>query len=101
RFLSKTPKEKAIKPISQVLMTKNEDSNIKLHLNMKIINALTEVSQGTQVIFDGNSMDYKSVIEYVRCSKKDKKLTFRILPKNSQFIIGSDSSEERGEVVLL
>jgi hypothetical protein len=32
---------------------------------------------------------------------KNKGITFRIIPKKSNFIIGSDSSNDRGEVVKI
>jgi len=35
----------------------------------------------------------------MEASEKNKNLSFKILPKNANFILGSDSSKSRGEVI--
>lgn len=101
RFFSKKPKQFTTKATSHVVMTKNLDFDIKLPFLAKTVHSTDQVAAQTQVVLDGNSMDYRSIIEVMMDSKKSKELTFRVLPKNSQFIIGSDSSEHRGEVLKL
>jgi hypothetical protein len=32
---------------------------------------------------------------------KDKKVTFKIIPKNANFLIGSNTNSERGEVIKI
>ena len=32
---------------------------------------------------------------------KDKAITFKILPKNSNFVLGSDDAISRGEIIVL
>lgn len=51
-----------------------------------------------EVIFDNNHLTFKDSIQILE-THKDKNLTFKILPGNSNFIIGSNSSNERGEVI--
>ncbi len=82
-------------------MTNNTAFNLKFPFPSTVISDLAEVPAHAQIVFDGNTMDYKSVIEKMMFSDKDKGLTFRILPPDSQFIIGSDRSRHRGEVILL
>lgn len=101
RLFLKIPKKRATKTTAQILMTQHIDVNTELTLKMKKVHNMAEVPPRSQVVFNGNSISYKTIIESMRGSKKDQKLTFRIQPKDAQFIIGSDSSKERGEVVLL
>ncbi|MFK7748260.1 MAG: glycosyltransferase family 2 protein [Kordia sp.] len=51
----------------------------------------------TEIIFDTHFIDLKSSIQIF-----EKQLGYyKILPKNSTFILGSDSSKNRGEVLML
>lgn len=93
------PTNKTLK--SHALMTKSVDFSLELPFDSKIIRNLSEVTAFTQVVFDGNTINYKAVIDSMASIDKARGVTFRILPENSQYIIGSDSSQQRGEVVLL
>lgn len=101
RFFLKVPKALVTKGRPHVLMTKSSGFIIEFPFKTTTVHDIDDIASGTQVVFDGNTIDYKSIIEYMMYSNKGKELTFRILPKNCQFIIGSDSSEHRGEVILL
>lgn len=52
-----------------------------------------------EVILDADYLTFKECISIME-TNKDKNLTFKILPKDSGFIIGSNSNNERGEFVL-
>lgn len=54
----------------------------------------------TEIVFDSETTDYKSVIRYMETFRKNPS-TFKIAHKKSQFIIGSNSSNDRGEVINL
>jgi len=54
----------------------------------------------TEVILDANVLSYKKIINYISDNKINAKAKFKILPKNSNFIIGSNSSKSRGEVII-
>ena len=54
----------------------------------------------TQYILDNNVLTFKQIIDIMKKKKSSSKLIFRILPKNSNFIIGSDNSKNRGTVIL-
>lgn len=101
RFFSKTPTPTPKNVSSHVVVTEAANFSAKLPFRVKTVRSLGEVSEGVQVVFDGNTIDFKSVINFMASSKKDKQLTFRVLSKNADFIIGSDSPRERGEVILL
>jgi GT2 family glycosyltransferase len=55
--------------------------------------------KNTLVVLDANYLGYKAIIEYMSCDNTSSENTYRILPKNSTFILGSDSALQRGEVV--
>lgn len=101
RLFMKTPKPIEKKITSHVLITKDLEFNLELPFKANITRNFAEVSAFSEVVFDGNTMDYGEIIEKMASSDVAKGLTFKILPENSRFIIGSDSSQQRGEVVLL
>ena len=54
----------------------------------------------TEIIFDQNQLDFKTIIQAFE-TNKNKNHTFKILPESSDFVIGSDSSFDRGEVIKI
>ncbi|MDD7885215.1 glycosyltransferase family 2 protein [Flavivirga sp. 57AJ16] len=61
---------------------------------------LDSVEKKAEIIFDANSYSYKSIIKMIE-DNKDQAITFKILPKNSNFVLGSDDAISRGEVISL
>ena len=55
--------------------------------------------KNTEIIFDGNLLDYSEIIKLMENNNKEKSITFKILPKKSNFIIGSDNAISRGEIL--
>ncbi|OBX27279.1 GT2 family glycosyltransferase [Gelidibacter algens] len=101
RLVLKTPKKVDKKTSGRILLSEHLDVNIKFPFKFEMAENLKTVAVNSQVIFDGNTMSYKQIIDDMISSDKKKFLTFRILPKNAQFIIGSDSSQQQGEVIVL
>ncbi|MBC7606535.1 MAG: glycosyltransferase family 2 protein [Burkholderiales bacterium] len=65
------------------------------------INSLTEGSkQHVEMIFDNNHLSFKFIIESME-ALKNLGLTFKILPQNASFTIGSNNSNDKGEVVQI
>ncbi len=52
-----------------------------------------------EIIFDNNCTSYRKIISNIS-SLKNQGITFKIHPKNTNFIIGSNNSESRGEVFV-
>jgi GT2 family glycosyltransferase len=52
----------------------------------------------TEIIFDQNQLDFKTIIHALEANK-NKGFTFKIIPKLSCFMLGSNSSFDRGELV--
>jgi GT2 family glycosyltransferase len=78
---------------------KNEAIATKLLKPLVFVSNVEEVKENTQIIFDANYVTYKSIIQQFEVLKKNKNLSFKILPKNANFILGSHSSKSRGEVM--
>jgi GT2 family glycosyltransferase len=55
-------------------------------------------NKNSEVIFDQNFNSFKTIIDAFE-TNKNKGLSFKILPKSSRFLIGSNSSFDRGEVI--
>ncbi|MDR7210661.1 glycosyltransferase family 2 protein [Flavobacterium piscis] len=82
--------------LSSVLKNKVELYDIKKE---KIVNSsLVFKGKRVDVILDNQYISFKKCIKILE-TLKDKSITFKILPKNANFIIGSDSKNDRGQVV--
>lgn len=57
-------------------------------------------NSATEIIFDQNFLDFKSIIQTLEANKKQG-YTFKIYVELSDFVIGSNSSFDRGEVIKL
>ena len=100
----KTKKGKAVKVDQYVLVSKDLSllNSIEKKLNKKItLSELAdlEISEShTQYIYDTNSLTYKEILDSMQALKSENssfKMAF------AEFIIGSNSSDDRGEVILL
>lgn len=58
------------------------------------------IRNGSQIILDNEFVSFKECIN-IHEKHRNKGITFRIIPKNANFIIGSDSFNDRGEIVKI
>lgn len=99
------PKPKTF-PENYCLVSNDEILREKLENQLKKPIKLHDISQSfikkttTEIIFDQNQLDFKTIINTLEANK-NKGFTFKILPKSSHFILGSNSSFDRGEVVKI
>ena len=98
----KIPVHKIKSVYKYVFISKVVNERLKNVLLKEVVlkSDLTEVENGTEVIFDASSFHYKEIITMME-HNKNKLITFKILPKNSNFILGSDDAISRGEVMIL
>jgi GT2 family glycosyltransferase len=54
----------------------------------------------TEIIFDQNYLSFKTIIHVMEEHKKEN-FTFKILPHSTRFLLGSNSSFDRGEVITI
>jgi GT2 family glycosyltransferase len=86
-----------------VVFSKN---SLELNLNKKetILNDFSsfknDLNSNIEIIFDTNSFSFKEIIEFMNCNKS-KNLTFKNYISESNFIIGSNNSIDRGEIITL
>ena len=85
---------------SYVFVSSQSSSQLESAFKHKITSSTTVNSykENTEYILDNNHLSFKSIIEILSNRPKKSSSTFKILPKNSNFILGSNSSKSRGEV---
>ncbi|MFC0778467.1 glycosyltransferase family 2 protein [Flavobacterium sp. HJSW_4] len=100
-------------PESYVFYSLNEDLSQKLALTLKnkvrflkipkekmVNSCLIFKGKKVEIILDNQYISFKKCIEIIE-TIKDKSITFKILPKNTRFIIGSNSRNDRGQIVKI
>lgn len=99
------PKPK-LSPEKYILVSDNEVLREKLEKQFgqtveirKVMPSFSENTR-TEILFDANYLNFKDIIKMLELNKKNH-LSFKILPKSSKFLIGSNSSFDRGEIVVI
>ena len=91
-------------PETYVLISDNEEIKNKLEAKLqkevRLASLDSEIAKSSEIILDANYVSFKDIISFIE-QNKNKSHTFKILPPNSNFIIGSNSSNDRGEVIVL
>ena len=83
------------------LISNSENRQLEAVLDKKVNvqSHLKNIEEYSEVIFDANCLSYKEIIEHIESLHPLNNLSFKILPKNSSFIIGSNDSISRGKVI--
>lgn len=84
-----------------IFVTNNDKGILQNVLNRKINVSLDlkDVHENSEVIFDANYLSFKEIIKYMSLPEINLKATFKILPKMANFVLGSNDSKNRGEVI--
>jgi GT2 family glycosyltransferase len=82
------------------LVLKNKVRFIKFPEEKLVNSSLVFEGKRIEIILDNESISFKKCIKIIE-TLKDKKVTFKILPKNANFIIGSNSKNDRGEILKI
>jgi len=93
------------KPETYIFISDNLDAAILKSLEEKleaavIVNKEATDFERTEFLLDADSLGFKKAISFIESNKRQQ-FTFKILLKNSNFLIGSNSSNDRGEVIKL
>ncbi len=104
---------KPIEVDDYILISEDENLSNKLEkqLNKKLIwetkldsNTLfshrNKSKKQIEILIDNNSFSFKSIISFLE-THKNQGFTFKIIPKNTLFMIGSNNSNDRGIVVKI
>ena len=92
-------------PANYILFSDNDSYRKKLEaqLNKKVMlqdNIKPLPIRDLEIIFDQNYLDLKTIIKFME-TNKDEGYTFKIASKSFDFIIGSNSSFDRGEIIKI
>lgn len=96
------------RPQHYVLLSKNEKlkETLQIKLEKSIIRTefidsiLSMQNKKAEVIFDNDFVSFKEMIAFME-QQKNNGFTFKIRPAGSSFIIGSNDSNDRGQVIVL
>src|SRR5690606_22031078 len=100
-ILNLQPKQESVEVSSYVMVSDkiNEDLKSKLTKPISLFSDPSDLQPNQQIIFNQKHITFKEIIEKMTKWSEIKYLTFKILPKDANFIIGSNSSKSRGEVL--
>jgi hypothetical protein len=70
--------------------TKLDSNNLFSHRNKS--------KKQTEILIDNNSFSFKLIISFLE-TYKNQGFTFKIIPKNTLFMLGSNNSNDRGTIV--
>ncbi|WP_422107805.1 glycosyltransferase family 2 protein [Winogradskyella sp.] len=104
RLASRRGTVKEMQPIGvnkSVVVSETISKGLKTKLKRPITftKDLTDMPSQAQIVFDESYLDYKSMIGHMKHYNSTRQNTYRILLKNSNFILGSDSNLSKGEVI--
>lgn len=100
-FLLRRIRKMKINEVSEyVFVSDKRNQKLEKVLNKKMFlqSKLDSVKPNSEIILDANMLSYKEIIELITYS--DKELTYKILPNNSDFIIGSNDGFSQGKVIF-
>lgn len=98
RYLLVSDNEALKEKISAVLQKSVE--RITMENGKIVISQSISKAKDSEIILDIQSIGFKNAIAFME-RHKDKAFTFKLLPEGSSFIIGSNHSNDKGEVINL
>lgn len=104
RLASKTYQLKdkqVVKCLQSVIVSQKKLDTLLPKLQQPVLYSVdkTKVFKNTLVVLDAHYIGYGSIIDYIKFNSDISSNSYRILPENSTFILGSDTSVGRGEVI--
>ena len=94
----KLESEKYILVSEDVILKEKLENKWQTLVELQDITKSFAKNKNTEIIFDQNHLDFKTIIQAFE-TNKNKNFTFKILPESSDFLIGSNSSFDRGQVI--
>lgn len=103
-LLKKNQSQNTTKQIDEYIIFSNQELQLNLTKKTRILNEFSNFknnsSSNIEIIFDTKSFSYKEIINFM-ISNKCKNLTFKNYIPNSNYIIGSNNSIDRGEIIII
>lgn len=94
-------KEKNISEYIYISNKKNKKLESNLTKEVFLKNELKNFKPNSEIIFDANVLSYKKITKTIEKHTNKTKLTYKILPNGSNFIVGSDNGIKQGEVIVI
>ncbi|MBP4138223.1 glycosyltransferase family 2 protein [Flavobacterium geliluteum] len=79
---------------------KNKVAIIDFKKEKMVNSSLIFRGKRVEIILDNQYVSFKKCIKIIE-TLKDKSITFKIFPKNANFVIGSDSRNDRGQIIKI
>jgi GT2 family glycosyltransferase len=98
---TKTPVKEKKKISRYIFISNTMNEKLKKVLKNEVVlrHNLEDIENNEEIIFDANTLSYKSIIDFMEHENKDKSLTYKMLPNKSDFIIGSNDAISKGKVI--
>lgn len=101
QLIRKRPVKLKVSLHKSYVYTHDADEVLLKHLQQPIdieTKIKDDVESNSMLVYDFNTLKYKGVIADMKKKSQRENIVFRFIPKNSKFILGSDSASNRGEV---
>ena len=92
-------KRSAVRNYILVSDVTNKALQLALKKDVELISNNYSFQDNQEIIFDASKTSFKEIINKMENLSNHNKLTYKILPKKTNFIIGSNSSKLKGEVI--
>jgi GT2 family glycosyltransferase len=103
-LIKKNQSKEVKREIDEYIIFSKDSLQLNLNKKQTILNDFSQfkndLNASIEIIFDTNSFSFKEIIEFMNCNKS-KNLTFKNYISKSNFIIGSNNSIDRGEIITL
>ncbi|WP_298397018.1 glycosyltransferase family 2 protein [Flavobacterium sp.] len=103
-LLKKNQTQNSTKKIDEYIIFSNQELQLNLTKKTRILNEFSNFKNNSnsniEIIFDTKSFSYKEIINFM-ISNKCKNLTFKNYIPNSNYLIGSNNSIDRGEIIII
>ncbi|TDE43859.1 glycosyltransferase family 2 protein [Flavobacterium rhamnosiphilum] len=97
-YLLYSSNEKLAKKLALILQKKVSFHDLKTE--KMVISSSLRSGTGTEIILDNEFISFKDCMSILE-SSRNRGFTFKIIPKNANFLIGSNNSNERGEIMKI
>jgi hypothetical protein len=92
-------KDENLKNKLEMLLHKKIHWQSKIEGNTLISHSVLNKKQ-TEILLDNTNLSFKEIISFLEANK-NQGLTFKIIPKNTFFMIGSNNSNDKGTVIKI
>lgn len=103
-FIKKNQSKEIKRTIDEYIIFSKEELQLNSNKKETILNDFTNFKNNSnlniEIIFDTKSFSYKDIINFMNCNKS-KNLTFKNYISNSNYLIGSNNSIDRGEIIVI